>query len=70
MEDILNVTNILLVWYFIWFYGVMKKIITFVQEEHKKTRDDIEVIRKYLLDIYKEVRKKDEEDNDEDIDKK
>ena len=62
MEDVLNVTNILLVLYFIRFYGVMKKIITFVQEEHKKTRDDIEVIRKYLLDIYKEVRKKHKED--------
>jgi hypothetical protein len=40
----------------------MGKIITFVQEEHTKTRDDVEVIRKYLLDIYKEVRKKNKED--------
>lgn len=62
MEDVLNVTNVLLALYFIWFCIVMEKIITFVQEEHTKTRDDIEVIRKYLLDIYKEVRNKNKED--------
>lgn len=32
------------------------------EKQHQETRKKIEVIRKYLLDIYKEVRKKDKEE--------